>query len=204
MTPKELSSLEGVQLVNAFVTYFKPWALTPACIKILKEISTKIVNVKYEDDLNIYFNNDDEEEVSITFGAAYNGDFKDTNLKTPESYKTVVRMHNTITFGDGVPNDIGFYGYDGEAPSSEFMLEELEGDEEIHQGFCDAGQNWIIWDYQRKNALGEPVIIIADHGLTVEDNDDFPEQDEIAFGVGGLFIRLMKEFIFNDTNYGWG
>lgn len=204
MTPKELSSLEGLELTNAFITYFKPWALTPSCIEILKEISIKIVDAKYEDDLKIYFKNDDGEKVAITFGVPYKGSFRDTPFTIPESYKTVVQMHNKIIFGDGAPDYIDFYGYDGGTPSSEFMLEELEGDEEIHQGFCDAGQNWIIWDHQRKNALGEPVIIIADHGLTVEDNDDFPEQDEIAFGIGGLFIRLMKEFIFNDTDYGWG
>ncbi|MDO6759580.1 hypothetical protein Q4566_05150 [Tamlana sp. 2_MG-2023] len=204
MTPKELASLEGEELANAFVAYFKPWALTPSCVEMLEEISTKIINVTYEDELKVYFENYDEDEASITFGAPYTDDFQDANLPVPESYMTVVKMHNTIMFGDGVPDAIDFYGYDGEGPSSEFMLEELEGDEEIHQGFCEAGQNWIIWDHQRKNALGEPVIIIADHGLAVEDNDDFPEQNKIAFGTGGLFIRLMKEFVFGDTDYGWG
>ncbi len=205
MTPKELSLLKGRELTNAFITYFKSWTLTSSCLEIIKEIATKVIEAKYvNDDLIIVFKSNDGEEVSITFGTAYNGNFLDTPFTIPASYKTVVQMHNTITFGDGVPDYIGFYGYDGEEPSSEFMLDELEGNEEIHQGFCDAGQNWIIWNHQRKNALGEPVFIIADHGLTVDDNDDFPEQDKVAFGIGGLFIRLMKEFIFDDTDYGWG
>ena len=112
-------------------------------------------------------------------------------------------MYNTILFGVGAPNYIEFNGYDVESLSSEFMLEELKGDKEIHQRFCDAGQNWIIWDHQRKNTLREPVIVIADHGLTVEDIDDFPGQDKIAFGIGGLFLRLMSQFILNDTDYEW-
>ncbi|AUC74946.1 hypothetical protein [Olleya sp. Bg11-27] len=204
MTPKELSLLQESELKTAFITYFKPWALTVPCLEILKTIATKIVAIHYDKALKITFENEDEDEVNITFGAPYQGDFKDTPFTIPDSYKTVVQMHNTIIFGDGVPDYIDFYGYDGDAPSSEFMMEELEGDEERHQGFCDAGQNWIIWDHQHKNALGEPVIIIADHGLTVEDNEAFPEQDKIAFGTGGLFIRLMSQFILDEDKYGWG
>lgn len=206
MTPKELSLLEsGVALKSAFVSYFNSWASTPFCQEILKEISTKVLCAEFNEEiLTISFESEEEDEIFITFEKPYEGDFENFPFKVPKSYKTVVQMHNTITFGDGVPEDIEFYGYNGQIPESEFMMEELEGDPERHQGFCDAGQNWIIWDHQRKNALGEPVIVICDHGLIVEDNDDFPEQDEIPFGVGGLFIRLMKEFILEDTEYGWG
>ena len=204
MTLKELSLLEDAELKTAFITYFKPWALTTPCLETLKTIATKIVAIHYDEKLKIAFKNEDDDEVIITFGAPYQGDFKATPFAVPESYKTVVKMHNMIRFGDGVPDAIDFYGYDGDAPSSEFMMEELEGDEDRHQGFCDAGQNWIIWDHEQKNALGEPVFIIADHGLIVEDNDAFPEQDKIAFGTGGLFIRLMSKFILDDQKYGWG
>ncbi len=204
MTPKEIASLQGTALRNAFVEYFKAWAITPQCLELLNELANKVVDVTYDDELKVHFEDYDKDVVTITFGTAYEGDFQETPFQVPESYKTVVRMHNTIKFGDGIPEYVELYGYDGEAPYSEFMMEELEGDEERHQGFCDAGQNWVIWDHQRKNALGEPVMIIADHGMTVADSEDFPEQDTIAFGVGGLFIRMMKEFIYDDTDYGWG
>lgn len=204
MTTQEILILKGEALKNAFIAHFKSWALTPSCLEKLKEISTKIIGVENTTKLSFIFKDNDEDEVTISFGTPYKGEFIDTPFAVPESYKTVVKMHNSIRFGDGVPEAIDFYGYNGDEPSSEFMLEELEGDDEIHQGFCDAGQNWIIWDHQRKNALGEPVIIIANHGLIVKENDDFPEQDKIAFGTGGLFIRLMSKFVGDNSEYGWG
>ncbi|QXP61565.1 hypothetical protein [Olleya sp. HaHaR_3_96] len=207
MTSKELSLLEGTALKTAFIAYFKPWALTSSCSELLKEMSSKIIEVTYDENLKIYFKNDDDDDddddVQITFGKPYKGAFQDSPFTVPKSYKTVVEMHNTIIFGEGIPYGIGFHGYNGKVPWSGFATDQLKADQERHQGFCDAGQNWIIWDHQRKNALGEPVIIIVDHGLAVEDNDDFPEQDEIAFGTGGLFIRLMSQFILDNPKYNW-
>ncbi|PKH50145.1 hypothetical protein CXF68_05250 [Tenacibaculum sp. Bg11-29] len=94
MLLKKLSTLEELELTNAFIAYFKPWALTPSCIKILNKISTKIVEIKYEDNLKIYFKNEDEDKVAITFGASYKGDFHNNSFTIPKSYKTVVQMHN--------------------------------------------------------------------------------------------------------------
>lgn len=196
MSPEELATLKDEALKNAFIAHFKPWALTVSCLEHLKEVSTKIIGIKNNTKLCFIFKNNEGDEVAINFGAPYKGEFLDEPFKIPASYKTVVRMHNTIRFDDGkYYEDIDFYGYDGDEPSSEFMLEELEGDETRHQGFCNDGQDWIIWDHQRQNALGEPVIMMINHGIIVEDNDDFPEQKEIAFGTGGFLIRMMKKFV---------
>lgn len=201
MNAQQLANLSGNALQMGFITHFKPWALTPECMVLLNKLATAVVEAEYEEDqLMIHF----EDEHTIIFGMPYQGDFLDDPFVVPESYKTVVQLHNFVMFDDGVPEGIDLYiSQDGE-PISEFMIEELGGDLQKHQGFCDAGQNWIIWDHSRKNSLGEPMMVLVDHNMVVDQNDDFPEQDQCPFGVGGLLIRLMMHLIFEDTKYGWG
>ncbi len=44
MTSKKIFLLEGLELMNAFITYFKPWALTPSPI----QVPFKIITLQYQ------------------------------------------------------------------------------------------------------------------------------------------------------------
>ena len=73
---------------------------------------------------------------------------------------------------------------------------------------CDAGQNWFVWDTQKKNKLGEPGIVFFSHEGALDPKQRFPQQDTVAFGVGGFLLRALAFRVFGDdrafAGCGWG
>jgi hypothetical protein len=177
---------------EALAKHFAPWAVTPECREVLDALLARLTDVtRSGKTLTASFLCDDRRVLPVTFGAPG----KRSSL--PESYNEVTKLHGTVRFGDGAPDDIDFgtFNYDGEVP--ERFLE-----------LCDAGQNWLVFDTSKKNKLGEPCIALHDHGAAIEKASIYPEQLKKAYGVPGHLLRaLAYRVLENDSRFskfGWG
>ena len=117
----------------------------------------------------------------------------------PPSYGVVARLHERVTFEDGPPDEIMF---------GDCNLELSEAEEKRYIRLCDAGQNWFAFDTKHRNKMGEPRMILVDHGSGIEEAGAFPDQDKQPFGVGGMLLRCLAYRLLGRRKdlgkYSWG
>ncbi len=188
---KSMVGIEGRPLRKAVYKHLLALALTKSCKSVLKKISDSAYKAEIDGDcLLIHFLPLYGKESVVHCALP----IKSKSEKIPASFRDVISVHNGIYFDDGFPSDIDFQGYHFRNIISEHTDEKFEI-------FCDAGWNSFGWDNNRKNALGEPVMVIIRSDFTCG-NKDFPEQNTKAFGVGGLLLRVLLQHIYPDNkNY---
>lgn len=190
--PAELPDVSGEK--TGLVAHFASWALTPKCKKLLKEIMERLVTVeRAADSLTLGFLTDEREVYQVVFGAPR------TVTGWPASYQAVAALHGEITFGDGAGSGICFGDFSSELDAAE---------RKRFREMCIAGQNWFLFDLTKTNKLGEPLIVLYDHGCGVSESTAFPGQNREAFGVGGVLIRALAHAVFSANqdyaDWGWG
>jgi hypothetical protein len=173
--------------------HLAPLALTPRCKEILAALLERLIAVDRKGDvLTLTLLTDEQESYAVKFGEPGERD-----AGKPKSYNAVATLHGSIVFGDGVPDEIEFGEFNGEIE-----------DEDRFTPLCDAGQNWLVFDKQNKNELGEPRIVLFDHGADITESEPFPGQDTEAFGVGGVLLRALGHRVFSKNDdyddFGWG
>ena len=135
---------------------------------------------------------DESSTFEVTFGAPGN---KEPAM--PASYNAALALHGSVVLGDGVPDELQF---------GDCNMEHDGGDRWI--GLCDAGQNWLAFDTKKKNKLGEPSIVLVDHGAGIDDAEPYPSQKKQAFGVPGHLLRsIAYRVLENDerfSEFSWG
>ncbi len=191
----DILNTEGEQRKLKLLEHFKSWVVSPYCFQMLDMIMDSVVKCTVDgEDLKLDFTAHDGSVKRVRFGAAYYGDFSDA-AELPESYKKVVTLHNEVMFGRGLPDGIHFLGYE-QGPQSEFDVLTFNGDPDKFMGFCDIGYDWIVWNRETRNALDEPVMTLVRHNHPISTAKEFPSQQLIAYGFGGLIIRCMGYFLF--------
>lgn len=173
--------------------HFEPWLATPQCRETLEALLSRLTEVRKPGKaLELCFETDASEIFEVTFGAPGKKE-----RAMPASYNTVVALHGSVVLGDGVPDELQF---------GDCNMEHDGGDRWI--GLCDAGQNWLAFDTKTKNKLGEPSIVLVDHGAGIEDASAYPTQKKQAFGVPGHLLRsiafrvLEKDDRFEEFSWG--
>ncbi|MBI5542440.1 MAG: WD40 repeat domain-containing protein [Deltaproteobacteria bacterium] len=189
-----IATLTGDALREGLRHHFSPWAATKPCQAILEALVERVESCETNErgDLVVTFKADRQARYSVTFGQAYTGKAAPGTPLPPKSFWDVVRMHNGVRFGDGIPEELDLSGYDEEeGVLCDLPLEELSGSVARQLGFCDAGKSWFFFDLKKKNKLGEPLICLADPGEKLASAQPFPEQDKVPFGTGGFLLRVL-------------
>lgn len=173
--------------------HFASWAVTPDCCAVLEALLQRLTKVDRKGKtLTLSFLCDDRRVFSVEFGAPGK---KSSGL--PASYDEVTKLHGTVRFGDGVPDELDFGSFNLDEELPERFLE-----------LCDAGQNWLVFDTKKKNKLGEPCIALHDHGMGIEEASIYPEQLKKPYGVPGHLLRALGYRVLeNDkrfSDFSWG
>lgn len=173
--------------------HFEPWLATPQCKEVLEALLGRLLEVRKPGKaLELVFETDEQKPFEVVFGAPGK---KEPAM--PASYNTAVALHGSVVLGDGVPDELQF---------GDCNMEHDGGDRWV--GLCDAGQNWLAFDTSTKNKLGEPSIVLVDHGAGIEDATPYPSQKKQAFGVPGHLLRsiafrvLEKDPRFEEFSWG--
>lgn len=173
--------------------HFAPWLATPQCHETLAALLERLVEVSRSGKaMTLSFVTDEQALFPVKFGAP------DKKPSGPtKSYAAAVALHGSVVLGDGVPDELQF---------GDCNMEHDGGDRWI--GLCDAGQNWLAFDTKTKNKLGEPSIVLVDHGAGIEDATAYPSQKKQAFGVPGHLLRSIAfRVLENDdrfSEFSWG
>jgi hypothetical protein len=142
--------------------------------------------------MTLTFVTDEQESFPVTFGAPG----KKAGGPT-KSWDVATALHGSVVLADGVPDDLMFGDCNMEFEGGERWI-----------GLCDAGQNWLAFDTKTRNKLGEPSIVLVDHGGGLEDATPYPSQKKQAFGVPGHLLRsiafrvLEKDERFSEFSWG--
>jgi predicted DNA-binding WGR domain protein len=181
--------------VKRLERHFAPWVLTRQCEATLSALLARVTKVERRgQSLKLTFLTDDQSFYTVDFGAP-----KKVGAGWPKSYQAVSALHGRICFDEGPPTGLLFGVCNAE-------LDEEAADR--FSGLCDAGQNWFVFDEKKKNKLGEPGLVLFDHGMAVEDGERFPGQDKQAFGVGGMLLRALAYRVLSANRdfrgCGWG
>ncbi|MBL8910455.1 MAG: WGR domain-containing protein [Archangium sp.] len=182
-------------------------AATKDCRALLEKLLGKLNDVSEKKGLaSLKFDADDNDVIVLEVASPFSGRLA-TDL--PASFVEVVTK-----VGASVHVDVSRPGVDGPfvgvtkkgAPACDVAWE--DEDRSRFHDFCNAGQNWFVWDTAKKNKLGEPGIVFFSHEGALDPKRRFPMQDKLAFGVGGFVLRALAFRVFsNDKAYrgcGWG
>lgn len=182
-------------------------AVTKECRALLEKLLGKVSDVSEKKGVvTLKFDADDNDVISFELTSPFSGRLA-TDL--PASFVEVVTK-----VGASVHVDVSRPGVDGPfvgvtkkgAPACDVPWEDEDRSRFLE--FCNAGQNWFVWDTQKKNKLGEPGIVFFSHEGALDPKRRFPMQDKIAFGVGGFVLRALAFRVFSDdkaySGCGWG
>lgn len=185
----------------------KALASTPDCEALLARLLTRLRRVVTKKAVTtLHFDADDHDVVPLALTAPWTGPVAPS---LPASFRQLV-----TTVGATVHVDATRPGVDGPCVGLSrrgTVLEEVEWDGEDRTrflAFCNAGQNWFVWDTQKRNALKEPGIVFFSHEGALDPKRRFPQQDTLAFGAGGFVLRALAFRVFSREatwrGCGWG
>ncbi len=180
--------------ITTLTKHFAGWAVTPTCKRLLAELLSRLVECERDQanqSLRLGFSTDRRDIYRITFGPPV------SVTGWPRSYQDVSALHGTICNQDQLWNGVYF---------GECTAELSDKESKKFRGWCDADQNWLLFDTTKLNKLGEPMTVVFDHGSTIGRSKPFPDQNKEAFGCGGLLIRSWSHKIFskNEDYDNWG
>jgi predicted DNA-binding WGR domain protein len=182
----------GDELRKALHSHFQPWLLTRDCEKVFEYLMGRLKKCTIEGQtFSLVFNGDGYDgegaDVQAFFGEPEESEGDD-------SFSMLKRMHGRIILGDPDDGGVSVYfpsgGYDP-YDVDESVLERFED-------FCDAGQNWFVFDHENKNSLGEPAICLWDHGAELEESEPYPGQEKDSYGAGGFLLRVLAYLLSPD------
>jgi len=185
---EEIPGLGNLELRKRLADHFSPWVVTKKCEQIFSDLISTLSHCEIE-----------KERIILFFSGGYEGEegITPAYFYEPGSGAGVNGLHKKIILGDedawGVSlryPEMGFFPYD----------DEDEEAIERYTGFCDAGQNWLVYDSMVKNSLGDSRICVWDHGSALEDARPFPDQDEDSYNEGGLLLRILAYQIYAYNN----
>jgi len=172
-------------------------AQTKECSALFDTLISKLREVKVGKVTELKFDCTDNRVVTLALTAP---------AKKASGPKSLVHVMTKV--GATVHVDAGRPGVDGPNVGAGADIEWDDEDQDRFEGFCNAGQNWFVFDTQKKNKLGEPGIVFFSHEGRLDPKNRFPLQDTIAFGVGGFVLRtLAYRVLSNDRAWrgcGWG
>lgn len=172
-------------------------ATTPECRALLSALLEKLREVRTGKVTTVKFDADDDAVIALELTAPAK------KAKGPASL-----VHVMTKCGASVHVDASRPGVDGPRVGPGADVEWDDEDTERFEGFCNAGQNWFVFDHQKKNKLGEPGIVFFSHEGALDPKQRFPQQDQVAFGVGGFVLRALAFRVFSkDKRWrgcGWG
>ncbi|MFT3709065.1 MAG: WGR domain-containing protein [Archangium sp.] len=173
--------------------HFAPWLATSHCKDVLDSLLERVVEVERSGkSFTVSFVTDESSIFPVTFGAPGK---KEPAM--PASYNTALALHGSVVLGSGVPDELQF---------GDCNMEHDGGDRWV--GLCDAGQNWLAFDTEKKNKLGEPSIVLVDHGAGIEDAEPYASQKKQAFGVPGHLLRCIGYRVLERddrfSEFSWG
>lgn len=172
-------------------------ATTPECRALLAELLEKLREVRPGKVTTLKFDADDDGVIALELSAP---------AKKATGPASLVQVMTKC--GATVHVDKRRPGVDGPCVGPGADIEWDGEDRKRFEGFCNAGQNWFVWDHQKKNKLGEPGIVFFSHEGRLDPKNRFPQQDQVAFGVGGFVLRALACRVFSkDKRWrgcGWG
>lgn len=172
-------------------------ATTPECRALLTALLEKLREVRAGKVTTLKFDADDDAVIALELTAP---------AKKATGPASLVQVMTKC--GASVHVDASRPGVDGPCVGPGADLEWDGEDDERFEGFCNAGQNWFVFDRQKKNKLGEPGIVFFSHEGRLDPKHRFPQQDQVAFGVGGFVLRALAFRVFSkDKRWrgcGWG
>jgi hypothetical protein len=204
---------------EALEEHFMPWAVTDECKELLHELMQNVTKVEVgKKSLTLVFLNEDEEdEHSFEFGEPYKGNY---SAECIESWKQAGALHSYVQYESYGGGDFYWHAKEGTVDFN-FGYDEYDfvpdkegkfsSNEERFPVLSYAGQNFFMMDKAQKNKLGEPMIVLFDHGCDFEDCEGlvFGEnmQREIPFGIPGFILRVIANHVldwkrFDDCGMG--
>lgn len=172
-------------------------ATTPECRALLATLLEKLRDVRTGKVTTLKFDADDDAVIALELTAP---------AKKATGPASLVQVMTKC--GASVHVDASRPGVDGPCVGRGADIEWDGEDEERFEGFCNAGQNWFVFDQQKKNKLGEPGIVFFSHEGRLDPKNRFPQQDQVAFGVGGFVLRALAfRVLSKDKRWrgcGWG
>ncbi len=172
-------------------------AATPECRALLTSLLERLREVRPGKVTTLKFDADDNGVIALELTAP---------AKKASGPASLVQVMTKC--GASVHVDASRPGVDGPCVGRGADIEWDGEDQDRFEGFCNAGQNWFVWDHQKKNKLGEPGIVFFSHEGELDPKARFPQQDQVAFGVGGFVLRALAFRVFSkDKRWrgcGWG
>jgi hypothetical protein len=195
-------STEGKELEE----HFQPWAVTPRCKNILRHILPCLVSKETDGNggMTLVFSSQWDEDVTIEFGPPAP---EKVISGAPVSVLDAAKLHGSVSF-----DNCGGGSFCWEPQGVEFEFGYDEYDDDPGEGFDSlenrypclayAGQNFFIQDRADKNAAGEPLIVLFDHGGSFEDMPVFDggNQKKEPYGIGGFLLRAIGAYILDTED----
>lgn len=185
------------KLAPELATRLGALASTPECRRLLNTLLGRLREVHSGKVTTLRFDADDKTVVALELTAPAKKGAGPASL-----------AHLMTKVGATVQVDAGRPGLSGPRVGSGANVEWDDEDRDRFGGFCNAGQNWFVWDHQKKNKLGEPGIVFFSHEGALDPKNRFPMQDKLAFGAGGFVLRTLAfRVLSNDKAWsgcGWG
>lgn len=179
---------------DAFKAHFAPWAVTDECRAILERLAGRFtIATSRNNKLKLSFLDNNDDIIDLVLDPPYQHFSLELN-QLPKSYRDVVELHNGVRIAGGPPEYPLIEGF----KNNEIVvnIDGVKPDAQRYIPFGEAGQDFWIWDSSKKNAAGEPQMLLLDHGTDVKDAEPIAGQEIVGFGVGGLILRTLSAVIF--------
>lgn len=191
--------LHAEGLRQAFVKHFAAWCHSAYCEEMLHFIAGALTRAQLRNgELSLNFKSSEPQELTASFGEPYGGEIDKLKAGTPTSYAEVITLHGRIIIQAGAAR-LEMEGYDSNGPRSGFGAKKPKGDPNRFIGFCNAGEQWFIFDTTKRNKLGEPRMMLARSDKGAIKIKELPSQQFIAYGVGGLLLRCIGYKLYPEA-----